>query len=227
MQLSWEQARALGIHLPSPPKREKKPPPPDSYVPHDCVILAIDPGNVSGWALVSPRRSVAISDGREATRQPVTVWSGKTTDGPKNHIVEMARDAATNDVMRPLIVVAETWTTGDRVHDRRMRAATMLGLGAAWGRWSDALDAIGVPKSRILRVNTSTWRAKIIGGPMNRSTEEWKRLAHLHAQQRFPVRSPSGKVTSDDEAEALCIAAWAMYAGPVGAALKKAGKRYP
>ena len=220
MQISREQARALGIHLPSPPKREKKPPPPDSYVPHDCVILAIDPGNVSGWAIVSPRQPMNV-------RQTVTVWSGKTTDGPKNHIVEMARDAATNDVMRPLIVVAETWTTGDRVHDRRMRAATMLGLGAAWGRWSDALDAIGVPKSRILRVNTSTWRAKIIGGPMNRSTEEWKRLAHLHAQQRFPVRSSGSASLGDDESEALCVAAWAMYAGPVGEAVKKAGRRYP
>jgi hypothetical protein len=223
MQLSWDQARALGIKLPtvSKPKRAKKPPPPDSYTPHDCVILAIDPGNVSGWAIVSPRRSAVDA------KQSVTVWSGRTTAGPKNHIVEMARDAATNDVMRPLIVVAETWTTGDPVHDRRMRAATMLGLGAAWGRWSDALDAVGVPKSRILRVNTSTWRAKIIGGPMNRTTEEWKRLALLHAQQRFPVRAPSGQVSSDDEAEALCIAAWAMCAGPVGEAVKKAGKRYP
>lgn len=220
MQLSRDQARALGIQLPSSPKRAKKLPPPDSYTPHDCVILAIDPGNVSGWAIVSPRRAAADP------KQSVTVWSGRVTGGPK-HIVEMARDAATNDVMRPLVVVAETWTTGDRVHDRRMRAATMLGLGAAWGRWSDALDAVGVPKSRILRVNTSTWRAKVIGGPMNRSTEEWKRLALLHAQQRFPVRAPSGKVTHDDEAEALCIAAWAMYAGPVGEAVKKAGKRYP
>jgi hypothetical protein len=157
----------------------------------------------------------------------VTVWSGQTSDGPKNHIVEMARDAATNDVMRPLIVVAETWTTGNREHDRRMKAAVLLGLGAAWQRWVDAFDEIGLPKSRIVRVNVATWRAKIIGGPMNRSTEEWKKLALLHAQQRFPVRVPSGRITHDDEAEALCIAAWAMYAGPVGEAVKKAGTRCP
>lgn len=220
MQLTAAQARAVGIKLPAKPKRPKKPAPPDSYTPHDCVILAIDPGSVSGWAIVSPRRATVHA------RQPVTVWSGCSSDGPKNHVVEMARDAA-NDVKRPLIVVAETWTTGNREHDRRMKAAVLLGLGAAWGRWYDALDAVGVPKTRILRVNTATWRAKVIGGLMNRSTEEWKRLAQLHAHQRFPVRTPSGKITSDDEAEALCIAAWAMYAGPVGVAVKKAGKRYP
>jgi len=221
MQLTAAQARDLGIKLPSKPKRAKKAAPPDSYTPHDCVILAIDPGRVSGWAIVSPRR--AATD----TRQSVTVWSGQTSDGPKNHIVEMARDAATNDVMRPLIVAAETWTTGNREHDRRMKAAVLLGLGAAWQRWVDAFDEIGLPKSRIVRVNVATWRAKIIGGPMNRSTEEWKKLALLHAQQRFPARTLSGKVTGADEAEALCIAAWAMYAGPVGEAVKKAGTRCP
>jgi hypothetical protein len=217
MQLSWAEARALGIKLPSLPskKRVKKPTPPDSYIPHDCVILAIDPGATSGYALVS----------LPGLRVPSRVWSGRTVNGHKS-IVKMARDASKNDVMRPLIVVAETWTTGDRVHDRRMRAATLLGLGAAWERWCAAFDAVGVPKSRIVRVNTSTWRAKIIGGPMNRTTEQWKELAALHAQQRFPVRATSGAPT-EDEAEALCIAAWAMHAGPVGEAVKKAGKRYP
>lgn len=221
MQLSWDQARALGIRLTSSPKRAKKPLPPDSYTPHDCVILAIDPGRVSGWAIVSPRR--AATD----TRQPVTVWSGQTTDGPKNHIVEMARDIATNDVMRPLIVVAETWTAGNREHDRRMKAAVLLGLGAAWQRWVTAFDEIGVPKSRIVRVNTATWRSKVIGGPMNRSTEEWKRLARMHAEQRFRERRQQDAIPGDDEAEALCIAAWAMYAGRVGEVVKRAGRRYP
>lgn len=226
MQISRDQARALGIQLPSSPKRVKKPPPPDSYVAHDCVILAIDPGNVSGWAIVSPRRATMDRDHVVSVFPGQTVWSGKSAEGPKNAIVEMARDVSTDDVKRPLVVVAETWTTGNPVYDRRMRAATLLGLGAAWERWRAALEEVGVPKSRVLRVNTSTWRAKVIGGPMNRSTEEWKRLAHLHAQQRFPVRASSVKMV-DDEAEALCIAAWAMYAGPVGEVVKKVGKRYP
>lgn len=220
MQLSWNQARALGIKLPSPAKRAKKPPPLDSYVAHNCVILAIDPGNLSGWAIVSPRQPMNV-------RQAVTVWSGQTSTAHKE-IVEMARDASANDVMRPLVVVAETWTIGDRVHDRRMRALTLLGLGAAWERWRAALDTAGISKSRVVRVNTSTWRAKVLGGPMNRTTEEWKRLAVMHAHQRFPVRAGDDDAPpGEDEAEALCIAAWGMHAGAVGEALKKAGKRYP
>ena len=131
------------------------------------------------------------------------------------------------EAKRPLTVVAETWPTGDRVIDRRVKAATLLGRGAPWAAWQEALDQAGVPRRRVVRVNTSTGRAKVIGGPMTRSTEEWKHLAKLHAEQRFPARARSSIVPADDEAEALCIGAWAMYAGPVGVALKRAGKRYP
>lgn len=215
MQITMEQARSLGLKLPtvSKPKRAKKPPPPDSYISHDCAILTIDPGKTSGYALLVPGR---------------LALSGMTTSPEMcRTVIATARDAA-SAVKRPLIVVAETWTTGDRVHDRRMRAATLLGLGAAWQNWRVALDEVGLPASRILRVNTSTWRAKVIGGPMNRSSEEWKQLARLHAEQRFPHRmNRPGDHLGDDEAEALCILAWALRAGTVGEALKKAGKRYP
>lgn len=217
MQITMEQARSLGIKLPtvSKPRRVKKPPPPDSYISHDCAILAIDPGKTSGYALHVPGR---------------LALSGKTTSPEMCRvIVETARDAA-SAVKRPLIVVAETWTTGDRIHDRRMRAATLLGLGAAWQSWYSALAETGLPKSRIVRVNVATWRSKVIGGPMNRSSEEWKRLAAIHAEQRFPRRTTpieGRENVGDDEAEALCILAWALRAGAVGEALKKAGKRYP
>jgi len=218
MQISREQARALGIKLPSSAKRAKKPAPPDSYVPHDCVILAIDPGNVSGYAIVTPLSSKNGS-----------VYSGQTAEG-QARVVVLAKEAALAQV-RPLVVVGETWTTGDRVHDRRMHAAVLLGLGAAWERWRLAFDAVGLPKSRVIRVNTATWRSKVIGGPMNRTTAEWKGLARLHAEGRFRKRRElDGLVPrplGDDEAEALCIAAWAMHAGAVGEAVKKAGKRYP
>jgi hypothetical protein len=225
MQLTVAQARAIGIKLPVKPRRPKKPPAPDSYIPHDCVILAIDPGKTSGWAISGPpvqHRRATVSGESPAG------WTGAICMA-----IEWAQDAK-----RPLIVVAETWTTGDRIHDRRARAAMLLGLGAAWGQWKAGLDLVGLPRSRVVRVNVGTWRAKVIGGPMARSSEEWKAAAQQVAGHHFPEqrlqpdmapgasRRGNGEI-GPDEAEALCILRWSFYAGAVGVAVKKAGRRYP
>jgi hypothetical protein len=218
MQLTAAQARAVGIKLPSKPRRPKKPPAPDSYTPHDCVILAIDPAKDSGWAILPP---------------PSSSIDPMSRHGEGSHLVAvtLAKEVAVR-TRRPLVVAAETWTTGDREQDRRMKAAVLLGLGAAWERWLAAFDKIGLPKSRIVRVNVATWRSKIIGGPMNRTSEEWKEAARQVATGRFPVLDRASHALfepklDDNEADALCIALWARQAGPVGEAVKKAGKRYP
>jgi len=212
MQLTVAQARAVGIKLPTKPKRPKKPPPLDTYVANDCVILAIDPAKVSGYCLVLPDHRM---------------WTGAIAES-QVAIVDAAIEAA-EKAKRPLIVVAEKWTTGDRIHDRRMRAATLLGLGAAWERWRAALESSGVPRSRVVRVNVATWRAKVLGGPMNRTTEEWKEASLRYAQLRAhsQIKRNTSVPMQDDEADAICIAFWAMHSGLVAEAVKKAGRRYP
>lgn len=218
MQLSIAQARAIGIKLPTKPRKPRKPTPPDSYTPHDCVILAIDPAKDSGWAILPPPSSSIDAMSRHG-------------EGGHAVAVNLAREVCMR-TRRPLIVVAETWTTGNREHDRRMKAAVLLGLGAAWQRWLAEFDRIGLPKSRVLRVNVATWRSKIIGGAMNRTSDEWKQAAKQVATGRFPALDRASlplfePELNDNEADALCIALWARQAGVVGEALKKAGKRYP
>jgi hypothetical protein len=223
MQLTTAQARAIGIKLSVKPRRPKKPPAPDSYIPHDCVILAIDPGKTSGWAVRGPRHS----------HEAEMIASGECSDGSMAVALIHAAKAVADKTKRPLIVVAETWTTGDRVQDRRMQAATLLGLGAAWGQWQAALREAGLPKSRIVRVNVATWRAKVIGGPMARTSEEWKAAAMRIASGMYPnldralLQRDRERKIGPDEAEALCIMHWATHAGAVGVAVKKAGRRYP
>ena len=93
----------------------------------------------------------------------------------------------------------------------------MSGLGAQWGKWAECLDIHGHPKTRIVRVYQSTWRARVIGGRVARKGEQWKRLAQARAHAVTGWELPS------DAAEALCIGLWAQYAPEVGRAL---GKRY-
>ena len=66
-----------------------------------------------------------------------------------------------------------------------------------------------------MRVDTGTWRARVIGGSRFRSTTEWKRAAQFRARALFATSHD----LEDDAAEAACIALWAERAGEVGVAL--------
>lgn len=209
MRLSIAEARAAGIRLPAVPRRARarKPVPPDSWKPHACVLLPIDPARVSGYGILHSGK--------------LLVSGASSDDLVFRHVVEQAKAEAVERGL-PLIVVAETWTAGRDGRDARMRIQTVLGLGAAWQRWASALSEVGIPKSRILRVNMMSWRAKVLGGPMARTTAEWKALACRFVRARFGLET-----VTDDEAEALCIGVWASHAGRVGAAIRRAGRRVP
>lgn len=172
---------------------------------HDCVILAIDPGAVSGWAVFI--RGERRSSGRIPEREPATLRLNR------HDVVMMAKDAADNENL-PLVVVAEKWTAGGWASH-----LTLVGLGAAWGEWRAALDRWGVPKRRVVRVYSQTWRAAVIGG-RQRSTEKWKASARLVAQAQCRTLA-----IDDDQAEAICIGLWALRAEAVAKVLPKPRKR--
>jgi len=167
------------------------------YEPVQAVILAIDPGAEDGWATWVPGSN--ISPGRH----------GSTAGGQsRGEVVAGAKiDAAWCRL--PLIVVAEKWTAGGwQSHD------TLIGLGAAWGKWEAALEEHRVPKSRVVRVYPQTWRSRILPG-RQRSTEQWKADAVARAQREL------GRVVTHNEADAVCIALWAMHAAEVRAKMPK------
>jgi hypothetical protein len=102
-----------------------------------------------------------------------------------------------------LAVAAETWSPGWAKYARNSK--TVFGLGAAWGRWALALELAGVPKARISRVLPQTWRRLVLGnGALG------KPAAVAYARSRF------GVVAGEDEAEALCIAAWGLVQSRMG-----------
>lgn len=185
----------------------RKPVLPRSMNPHPCVVLGIDPGTTSGWAILVPE-SLAIRSGREGTPR----LRCSAIDVGHGGVVDWAQETACS-VGLPLVVVAEKWTAGGWASH-----TTLLGLGAAWGKWEAALREAKHPKRRIVRVYSQTWRAAIIGG-RQRPADEWKAAAQAQVKYRFGVEC------GPDAAEAVCIALWGSHAGEVGDVLPKRRRR--
>lgn len=167
-----------------------------NYQPHQCVILAIDPGRRSGWCV--------------ATCGYVEAAGSATTQRHRSDAVALALEVAAERAL-PLVVVGEKWTPGGRYGGAR----TMAGLGAQWGLWLAEVEP-HVAARRIVRVYAQTWRARVLGGGRGITTAQWHARARDRAQQA--LRREAG---SDDEAEAVCIAVWAAYADEVGAVMPK------
>lgn len=169
--------------------------------PHQCTILAIDPGRTSGWALFV--RGVCVASGVAKTHEE------------RESFADLAIVTATARGV-PLVVVGEIWTPGGKFGGAR----TMAGVGASWGQWLAAFEAAGIPKARVMRVKVQTWRAAVLGGAFGRTTEQWHAMAMRraeHAIGRTPVDA--------NEAEAVCIGIWATYAPEVARKIPKGRKK--
>jgi hypothetical protein len=182
------------------------------------VILAIDPGATSGWCVHAP-------SGQTHDRALPLAGPAKTTS--QRELAVSGALSAARDLQRVLVVVAETWRIpkqpeGEAGRKRRaFGAQTAAGLGASWGLWLAELERAGIRPSSVMRVDTGTWRARVIGGSRFRSTTEWKRAAQFRARALFATSHE----LEDDAAEATCIALWAERAGELGLALPAATLR--
>lgn len=172
------------------------------------IALGIDQASRSGWG---------ICVGRVVVRSGVA-----TTHADRKAVVELARELAGGDMKQVLVMLEDhsgmplgRLTHSDRNTPRKGRqaapqrnTATILGMGAARGRWEAVLDDAGHPKSLRDDVEPRTWRGKL--GITGRDTDALKAAAaalasaHMHQQ-----------VTDTDEAEGICIA---MFAGVDGIA---------
>lgn len=182
---------------------------PTATRPWPIVILAIDPGATSGWCVLVPE-----AQNRTAPR----VEAGIATTATHRDAVVRLGLAFANERDRDLIVVAETWKIPKPQPGEKRRAfgaQTAAGLGASWGRWLADLERAGIRPRSVMRVDTGTWRARVIGGSRARSTADWKRAAQFRARALFATSHD----LEDDAAEAACIALWAERAGEVGLAL--------
>lgn len=176
------------------------------------AVLGLDQAARTGWAIG------ALRDGLP----PTVVRHGVAkTHAERKAVVELALEYAGGDP-RQLLVMYESHagmpltrlTRHDRQSARQGRAgaperstASILGQGAAKGRWDELLDMLEHPERLRDQVEPRTWRARVLG-PTRAGTEQLKHLACTWATAAL------GQVVDDpDEAEGCGICAFAMRDG--------------
>jgi len=181
--------------------------------PWPVVVLAVDPGAVSGAAIVTP------SDGGLVEHLEVV-------DPMTTRIEELLDDAAdrARSLDAELILALEDWGSGGLVGIK-----TWLGLGATRGYWRRAamlaaraeLDDVLVQSRCCVHVNMRTWRGRMIDESGDRDehgrfhpydSDGWKRAA----TRTLARLQPHVRMSGADEAEAGLIGLYGIRSDEVG-----------
>jgi len=175
------------------------------YPYNKCVILGIDPGKISGWAIIV---------------------RGNYIDGgiAQNHIER--KDAliyakyCSNEVYElPLIIAYEKWSPGWQKGKRSFQS--IIGTGASWGAWQAVLEDAEIPKSHMFGIYPNTWRRAILGLRPGRYSREQAKQAAIAL---FNHHSSTG-CSDHNEAEAYCIAYYCVYFEEVTKLLSKISEK--
>ena len=169
----------------------------------DAVILAVDPGADDGSA-VFHRNTLVESQGVTCTR------------AGRERLIRIAHDLS-GDMGIPLVCVVETWTQHRKRDPRTGKATqgwtfeTALRCGEQAGRWLGDMEEVN--PHGIVRVKPLIWRAQLWGG-RHMKTDAAKAKAIQHARQAWRVSC------DDNEAEAICIGHWSVFADDVHAIVR-------
>jgi hypothetical protein len=181
------------------PERKAKLPP--SAVPHQCVLLALDTAENSGWALYVRGKLHGFGE------------------------VDMLRAEDRGEWNADRVCMHAIWEAGYleklpcvMVYERPFRGTVQ---GQWIGAWKRAWVLNNGRKAAMVGVYPSSWRARVFGrGNMDRDTA-----------RELETRRASGIVCDDmtdtsndvrpDESAAICIGQWAIHAGEVGAKVPK------
>jgi hypothetical protein len=174
------------------------------------ATLGIDQAARSGWGIAR------IGDALSRIQHGVA-----RTHVERRAVVQLALELAGGDP-RQLLVMFESHagmpltrlTRHDRATARQGRlgapersTASILGQGAAKGRWDELLDMLGHPERLRDDVEPRTWRARVLGTARG-DTETLKHLARTWASTTL------GEAIEDpDEAEGVAICAFAVHDG--------------
>jgi hypothetical protein len=194
--------------------------------PWPCAVLGIDPGALAGATLGCPNYRAQPADVR-------IIWH-RAIDSATRELERAVRDAAcfAKENELQLVLVLEDWGRGGP-----LGIDTWLGLGAARGHWERAARLIldemeGCPIRRTkpwVRVGQTAWRSRMIeswgtsviapgGGSIFTPHDPagWKLAARDAVKEILGIDA-----VSDDEAESILIAFYAMRSDEVGKALPK------
>lgn len=161
--------------------------------PHTAYVLGIDQARSSGLAVFDVLRRRCVMSG--------TVVGAQAQQDALLSLGELPGFSWSS-----LLVVLEDHGQVPKRKNKSTRV--VLGLGEARGRFRALLSVYGHPEDNVIRVSPSTWRKMF--GPMPRGTRRsrWKAEAMSWATMHLGY-APG----SDDEAEAICIAAWGVWNG--------------
>lgn len=174
-------------------KRTKKPKPPPSVTPHECVVLAVDTAERSGWALYVRGNLEMFGevDMLNVCRDYIPPWMSPCAD---------ARIYAESEGLPAVLV-----------YERPFRGTTQ---GQWIGAWKAAWKMEGPARAKNVGVYPATWRARVLGSGSLERSDARKREALIAAKLADEIVRP-------DEAAAICIGQWAIRCGEVAAKLPK------
>lgn len=164
---------------------------------HRCVVLAVDQGKRSGWAVFEQAELRASGKAINHTQRLAAVQSAQRIS--ENSDLQLVMALEGHDHM-PASMGANT--------------ATLIGMGAARGRWQECAEMSGLPSKRIVEIGVADWRRRVFGKQRKLRRAAVKEMAIRAAQVLY------GVTCLDDEAEAICIGSCAFHHPAVGAALR-------
>lgn len=185
-------------------RRPKKPPPAPVFAPNACHIVAVDPGENSGWATWKGGKLVAYGECDVFTYEPLNLL--------------IHADWAAEEVgLYPVLVV-------ERPFSRRLESGGFdtTNIGAADKVWRAQAKRNGYA-SRIVRVYPARWRAKVLPGF---HAAKRKVVKAEEVKRALPLAQAAGLVEKfgvpgPDASAAILIGQWAVHSGEVAAALPK------
>lgn len=168
--------------------------------PWPAVVLAVDPGNTSGWAIYVC--GALGSHGELDSRDAAAVRA----------VVARAVAAAAEHALPCVIAPERPW--GGNV-------ATVAGIGAARERWLSAWRELAAGHfGKIANVSTSEYRAAVLG----RSYASAPRHVAQAAEAAL-ARTLAGRDCGPDESAAIVQGRYASHAAAVGQLLGKRARR--
>lgn len=176
----------------APRKRRVKPPP--SVLPHAAVILAVDTARRSGWSLWILGQLLR--------------W-GETDVLVERSVIQLCAVAIEQGRRQSLPVFL--------VLENPFRGANQ---GQYRGNWKAAFVQAGGSVKRIIGVNPSTWRARVLGGRASRAKREAVR-AQEQAVAKWWTKT---RAIGPDAAASVCLGAWARLCGEIGRKMPRGRK---
>lgn len=169
------------------------------------IALGIDQANRSGWGISVGRKVVESGVATtHAERKAVVARAMALAGGPSSLLV-MFEDHSAMPLGRLTRDDRNTARKGRQAAPQR-NTATILGMGAARGRWEALLDDWAHPKTLRDDVEPRVWRAKL--GIRGGDTDALKRAACEWSTREL------GRLVDDvDEGDGVCIAAFAGIDG--------------